>query len=131
MLTSPALVAQARYARVVDREEAIDAAWQRVVNEWDDEQTHRAFLMLCASIERLDEAGRRYREVCDQDPARRTMAEAQIERVLGLAMQKLSSLQSERHPRSTRKKLLLVATGVSGTLIAIALWTLLRSASSL
>lgn len=87
--------------------------------------------MLCASIERLDEAGRRYREVCDQDPARRTMAEAQIERVLGLAMQKLSSLQSERHPRSTRKKLLLVATGVSGTLIAIALWTLLRSASSL
>jgi hypothetical protein len=55
------------------------------------------------------------------------VATAQIDRLLGLAMQSLSALKTERNPRSAKHVMLLVAMGVSGAMIASALWALLRS----
>lgn len=117
--------ARATIRRVDD--DAIDAAWRRVEERWDDEKAHSAFLTLSASADRLAEAGRRYREVRERDPERAEVATAQIDRLLGLAMQNLSALKTERNPRSAKNVMLLVAMGVSGAMIASALWALLRS----
>ncbi len=106
--------------------EAIEAAWRRVEEAWDAETAHTAYLTLCASTGRLAEAGRRYREVRERDAGRAALAAAQIDRVLGLAMQSLAAIKTEPNPRSARTKLLLVAVGVSGAMIASALLALLR-----
>ncbi len=115
------------YAAGVDADDAIESAWQRVLAAWDDEKAHKAFLMLCASTGQLSEAGRRYRDVRERDPERAEIAKAQIDRVLGLAMQSLATLKTEPTARSARTKVLLVAMGVSGAMIAAALWAALRS----
>jgi hypothetical protein len=104
-----------------------ESAWQRVLRDWEDEKAHKAFLMLCASTGQLAEAGRRYRDVREREPERAETAKAQIDRVLGLAMQGLSALKTEPAPRSARTKMLLIAMGVSGAMIATALWAVLRS----
>lgn len=106
--------------------DAIEAAWRRVEDAWGDEKAHKAFLTLCASTGCLAEAGRRYREVRERDAARAEVAGAQIDRVLALAMENLSAIKSEPQPRGARTKLLLLAMGVSGAMIASALWALLR-----
>ena len=111
----------------MDADGAIESAWQRVLAEWGDEKAHKAFLMLCASTGQLAEAGRRYRDVRERDPERAEAAKAQIDRVLGLAMQNLSALKTEPTARSARTKVLLIAMGVSGAMIASALWAVLRS----
>ena len=111
----------------MDADGAIESAWQRVLAEWDDEKAHKAFLMLCASTGQLAEAGRRYRDVRERDPERADAAKAQIDRVLGLAMQSLSALKTEPTARSARTKVLLIAMGVSGAMIATAVWAVLRS----
>jgi hypothetical protein len=108
--------------------DVVESAWQRVLREWEDEKAHKAFLMLCASTGQLAEAGRRYRDVRERDPERAEVAKAQIDRVLGLAMQSLSTLKTEPTQRSARTKMLLIAMGVSGAMIAAALWAVLRSA---
>ncbi len=110
----------------MDTDEAIEAAWQRVLAHWDDEGAHKAFLTLCASTDRLSEAGRRYREIRDRDPARAEAAKAQIDRIVGLAVQSLAALKTEPRTRSTKTKLLFVAMGMSGAIIATAIWALLR-----
>jgi hypothetical protein len=110
----------------VDVDAAIEDAWARVAREWDDARAHEAFVVLCASTERLGEAGRRYREVRERDPERAPTASAQIDRVLGLAMQSLSALKTDPSPRSAKTKMLLVAVGVSGAMIASAVLALLR-----
>ncbi len=107
-------------------DDAIEAAWQRVEESWDDEKAHKAFLTLCASVDRLGDAGRRYRAIRESDPARAEVASAQIDRVLGLAMQNLAVLKTPHEKRSGRTKMLLVAVGVSGAMIASAVWALLR-----
>lgn len=127
--TSARTIVRTRYPPGVDAGDAtnaVDSAWQRVLAEWDDEKAHKTFLMLCASTDRLAEAGRRYREVRERDADRAEVASAQIDRVLGLAMQSLSALKTEPRARSAKTTLLLIATGVSGAMIASALWALLR-----
>lgn len=107
-------------------DDAIEAAWRRVEAEWDDEQAHKAFVTLCASTDRLAEAGRRYRAVRESDPARAEVAAAQIDRILGLAMQSLAALKTTPSVRSAKRMVLLVAMGVSGAIVMSAAWALLR-----
>lgn len=104
----------------------IEPAWAEVEDAWEDEAVHRKFLTLCAATDRLAEAGRRYRQVKETDPERAAMAERQIDRVLGMAMQSLSALKTERPRRSGRTVLFLIAVVVSLTLVVTALWTMLR-----
>lgn len=107
-------------------DEPLDAAWRRVLAEWENGKAHEAFLMLSASTDRLADAGRRYREVREEDPSRADVADAQIERVLGLAMLRLDALKTERAPRSPKTRMFLLALGMSGAMIASAIWALLR-----
>jgi len=110
-------------------DDAIEAAWEEVLAQFDDEGAHKRFLTLAAGLGALGEAGRRYRAIRDDpDDPRADMASKQIDRLLGLAMQNLEPLKTP----PTRKKhiktaMFLIALGVSGTLIAHAVWSLLRA----
>lgn len=110
----------------MDGDDPIEAAWEKVEAAWDDEEAHRKFLGLCSATDRLAEAGRRYREVRERDPERAAMAAAQIDRLLGLAMQNLEVLKTEPPQRTGKTIMFLIALGVSLSLIVTALWTWLR-----
>lgn len=110
----------------MDADAAIEESWQRVLGAWDDDRAHEAFVVLCASLDRLADAGRRYREVRERDAARADRAKRQIDRILALAMQSLGALKTESSPRSAKTKMFFVALGVSGAMIASAILALLR-----
>jgi len=107
-------------------DDPIDTAWAEVEADWSSEAAHKKFLTLCASLDRLAEAGKRYRAVKESDPERAEVATAQIDRLLGLAMQNLQVLKSEPRTRSGKQVLFLIALGISGALVVTALMAMLR-----
>lgn len=120
--------APAREARPVDPARAsdpsIEAAWQQVRADWDDEEAHRRFRALCAAVGRLPEAGRRYREVRerDPDPARRAAAERHIDALLALATSTLEHLRTPpRDLAGQRRGLFLAALLVATALVIVAM----------
>lgn len=111
----------------MDVDDAIERAWRELTDErWDDDKAHQAFLTLCASTDRLAEAGRRYRAVREQDPSRGERASKQIDRILGLAMQSLSALKTEPQVKNVKLRMFLVATGMTLAFAAAAAWAVLR-----
>ena len=104
----------------------IDDAWAGLQAWWDDADAHRKCIALCATHERRPEAGRRYREVRekDPDPARRGVAEAQIDRLLSHAMLSLQALRTEP-PRNLRPILFWIATALTLGMIGIVTWLVL------
>ena len=67
----------------------IDEAWERVEADWGDQDSHRRFVAVCVALNRLPEAGKRYRVVREADPARREDAEKRIDGLIALAAQQL------------------------------------------
>ena len=67
----------------------IDEAWATVEAEWGNEEAHRRFVGVCVALDRLPEAGKRYREVREADPARREDAVKRIDTLIVLATQQL------------------------------------------
>ena len=67
----------------------IDEAWAQVEAGWGDEEAHRRFVGVCVALDRLPEAGKRYRMVRETDPMRSEAASKQIDRLIGLATQQL------------------------------------------
>lgn len=110
----------------MDVGDAIERAWSDLRERWDDERAHQAFVSLCASTDRLAEAGRRYREVHEREPERAERARAQLDRIVAVAMQSLSALKTEPAPKSAKLRMFLVSLGISGAFVASALWALLR-----
>jgi len=117
-----------RYDGSVEEEpDPIAAAWEALEQAWGDEQAHKRFVSLCASVGRLPEAGRRYRTVRDTDPARAEMAAGQIAQLLRVAMLSLET-QRATPPQRPRVVLLLVALLVTATMILAATLLLLHRA---
>lgn len=115
----------------MEADDPIDDAWGNVLADFSDEEAHRRFLALCAGLDRLADAGSRYRQVrdaaeTDGDAAREAAARAQIDALLGLAMQRLAPLRAEPPGPSGKTVLLLLALGVGGAIIATALLLLAR-----
>lgn len=104
----------------------VQRAWETVRSRWDDDKAHQAFVTLSASTGRLAEAGRRYRDVREHEPERAARAEAQIDRILGLAMQNLAALKTERSPQSAKTRMALVSFGIALAFTGAALFALLR-----
>lgn len=107
-------------------DDPIESAWRKVLAQWDDERSHKAFLMLCSTSGALGEAGKRYRSVRESDPARADEAKRQIDKVLGMAMANLAELKTESPKTSNRRILLVIAALIAGALALSALWVLLR-----
>jgi hypothetical protein len=86
------------------RVDPIDQAWERVEADWANQDAHRRFVGVCVALDRLPEAGKRYRAVRDTDPARREDAAKQIDGLIALASQQLQDTRvvpaSHEHKRT-------------------------------
>ncbi|MEM8606718.1 MAG: hypothetical protein AAGF92_06410 [Myxococcota bacterium] len=105
----------------------IDEAWGQVEADWQDEEAHRRFVGVCVALERLPEAGKRYREVRERDPERRDDAIAQIDKLLTLATQQLQDTRVPPSTREHKRTLQWVAFGVMMMLMAVGAWLMLRA----
>jgi hypothetical protein len=103
----------------------IETAWAQVLAEWADPAAHRRFLVLCQSMNRLAEAGKRYRAVRDGEPERRADAQKRIDEILTLAMATLAQTKSDPAPKR-RPWMLIVAIGIAGSVVMSAFWLWLR-----
>lgn len=107
-----------------DAGDALEAAWAAVEAGWDKPEAHKKFLALADGLDRLADAGRRYRAVKEADPARRDAAARQIDQLLGLAMKRVRVDKVE--PTKSRSRVEWIALGVSIVLISAALFSALR-----
>jgi hypothetical protein len=80
---------------------AFEALWKSVLDRWDDERTHGAFLEYCQATDQLAEAAARYRGM-KGDRDRSAVAE---KRLAGIAIVALAKLHATRSPavRSGRR----------------------------
>lgn len=95
---------------------ALEALWKRVVESWDDEAAHAAFLEHCRRSEGLVEAAVRYRGMVG-DHARSAGAKKKLDAVLLLAMAELEvSRPRERKSASHAASYALIAFFVVATI---------------
>jgi hypothetical protein len=88
---------------------AFEALWKNVLDHWDQEQAHGAFLEHSQLTSQLAEAAARYRGM-KGDRDRSVMAEKRLAGVAIVALAQLEAMRSNA-PRSTRRiGSLLVAT---------------------
>ena len=106
----------------------LDVAWSEVEARWDDAAAHKKFLALADTLDRLADAGKRYRGARESDPARAERAKAQIDALFAIAMTRMSKVEKTEPPK-TRRRLDFIAFGISAALIAAAIWSMLRGMS--
>jgi hypothetical protein len=113
----------------MDGEDAVGvgAAWRKLEAEWDRDEAHRRFIAFCAQHGVLDQAGRRYRAVHEQDPARSQDAARRLNAVTAAAIEQLSLARAVRPTRKRRVMWLMV--GACGFVIIQAVLALLRRGS--
>ena len=104
----------------------IEEAWDRVLTHWDDDEAHRKFIALCATLDRLEFAGTRYRKIRDTEPVRAEQASSQIDRLFAEAMKRLEPLRTQA-PRRAKGVLLLVAFVITTALLGLTVWATLRT----
>jgi len=75
-------------------EAAFEALWKSVLDRWEDERTHGAFLEYCQTTDQLAEAAARYRGM-KGDRDRSAIAE---KRLAGIAIVALAKLHATRTP---------------------------------
>ncbi|MCB9632338.1 MAG: hypothetical protein H6721_09435 [Sandaracinus sp.] len=100
---------------------ALESAWAKVEDAWDDPASHDKLIALCASLGRLDFAGGRYREIREKDPERAERAQKSIDRIVVLAMQTLE-LHRDPAPANPKRILFPIALLVVAALVGTALW---------
>lgn len=115
-----------RYATLGFDVDPIDEAWATVEAAWGDEEAHRRFLGVCTALERLPEAGKRYRRVRESDPARAEVATKQIDRLLGLATQQLEGTRVDAPTTEHKRTLSWVAFFMMLLLMGAGTWLLMR-----
>lgn len=99
---------------------SLDALWKHVLDHWDDDASHRAFLDYCQARELLAEAAVRYRGM-KGDRDRGAVAEKRLAAVAMLAMSKLEVTRAEpKAASSPLTKLLLIVFFTAGSLLVLA-----------
>ena len=98
---------------------ALDALWKNVLDHWDNDAAHHAFLEFCRSQEALDEAAVRYRGM-KGDRDRGPGADKRLTAVLMLAMSKLEISRSEpKAASSPLLKLVLILFFLVGSFVVL------------
>jgi hypothetical protein len=77
----------------------LEGLWKKVLDDWDDEAAHGAFIEHCRSTKQLQEAAVRYRGMAG-DHARGAVAER---RLRGLTVVALSTLETTRTTAPTAR----------------------------
>ena len=109
-----------------DLEAAIETGWEEVIARWEDEAAHQRFLALCMSLSRLDAAGTRYRKAKEEDPSRAEIADSQINRILGLAMQNMASTEQSTQPAINTRVIRWVLYGIAFCMLLGSAWLLFQ-----
>ena len=104
----------------------IDEAWALVEADWGDEEAHRRFVGVCVALERLPEAGKRYRHVREIDPTRSEDAARQIDRLIVLATQQLQDTRAVPTTTEHKRTLTWAAFFIMLVLMGAGAWLLLR-----
>jgi hypothetical protein len=105
----------------------IDEAWGKCEEAWGDAEAHRRFVGLCVALDRLPEAGRRYREVRESDPSRAQAAEGHIEKLLVFATQQLEDTRAAPTTSGHKRTLTWAAFFIMMVLMGAGTWLLLRA----
>lgn len=82
---------------------SIEALWAHVLDHWEEEKAHAAFLQHCDQLNQLAEAATRYRGMTG-DHTRAEIAEKKLKAIAVLAMAKLETQRSQ--PSSGSRSLL-------------------------
>jgi hypothetical protein len=96
------------------------ALWKKVVDRWEDEQAHAAFLEHCRATDQLVEAAVRYRGMAGD----RDRSEAAQRRLQGVTALALAELEASRTParqlnwQAGRLVLVVLFTAASVALLA-------------
>lgn len=104
----------------------IDEAWARVEGDWGDAEAHRRFVGMCVALDRLPEAGKRYREVRESDASRRDEAARQIERLIALASLRLQDTRTTPATSEHKRTLQWVAFAIMLGLMGMGTWLMMR-----
>ncbi|KPK14562.1 MAG: hypothetical protein AMJ62_12665 [Myxococcales bacterium SG8_38] len=104
----------------------IDEAWARVEADWDSEEAHRRFVAVCVALDRLPEAGKRYRHARETDPARSEGAARHIETLITLATQRLQDTRVAPATSNHKRTLTWVAFTMMLLLMGAGAWLLIR-----
>ena len=98
---------------------ALEALWKNVLDHWDNDAAHHAFLDHCQNHEVLDEAAVRYRGM-KGDRDRGSGADKRLTAVLMLAMSKLEVSRAEPKAASSAvTKLVLILFFLVGPLVML------------
>jgi len=104
-------------------EPAFEALWKSVLDRWDEDRAHGAFLDYCGATDQLAEAAARYRGM-KGDRDRSAVAE---KRLAGIAIVALAKLEATRSPtprrRSTGSLILATAFGLAAVALVAYLLT--------
>ena len=98
---------------------ALEAFWKNVLDHWENDAAHHAFLDHCQRHEALDQAAMRYRGM-KGDRERSAGAEKRLAAVLMLAMSKLEVNRAEPKAASaTIGRLVLIAFFLLGSALLL------------
>lgn len=99
-----------------ETEQALEKLWLHVVDRWDDDAAHVAFLQNSQETGTLAHAASRYRELA-QDPARTERVQRQLAAIMALAFASLEANKTRVvRPRvPSRQRALMVAFLVGAT----------------
>jgi hypothetical protein len=102
---------------VADQGGAFETLWKHVLDHWEEDAAHRAFLEHCRQYNLLVEAAVRYRGM-KGDHARGPAAEKQLTAIRALALSRLAASRTPERRRSGGRMMsfLLIAFFVLGTI---------------
>src|SRR5262245_60034251 len=109
-------------------DDPLQTAWDELEKSWSDPAAHKKLIGLAASLGRLADAGRRYRDVRDgkdETPERREMAKKSIDQILAAGMAMITAEKTAPAPKQ-HPKLFFVAAGVCLAMVLFALWAFFR-----
>jgi hypothetical protein len=103
---------------------ALDAPWEKLLTEWQEDAAHTRFLELAATVDGLDVAAAKYRRRKQAEPTD-TKAEKGLQRAVTMAQTLyVSKAAAERPPRAP-VILKVVGTMFAGLILLAAVWALL------
>jgi hypothetical protein len=93
---------------------AFEALWKNVLDHWDDDRAHGAFLEHCQHSDQLPEAAARYRGM-KGDRERSAIADKKLAAVAIVALAKLEATRTKlpRSPRRTSSLILAASFGLA------------------
>lgn len=94
----------------------LDALWESVVQRWDEASVHESLLLACSEENDLAFAAMRYRRIKDDGPTeQREFAEAQLEKITGLAYAQITSM---KRPRKDHRRVVTIIAALVSVFLA-------------